>query len=378
MFYFPQSFSEDFILYPGSGIDFTPLLSETQLSHDLPAFMEALRATWSLSTLLLCDNSSVVISFFQNLREGSIFYDQTDRIYKGESAYFQAWEESPLERLSVHSVKHSMRHMGSQKQFEAYKLTLEAVVNGNTAYAKAEFLACDFHDLADAIEEELHRERMFSQINISGMFLIGMPNGREFIRPAIFPNARFIVSDLPPKFFKEQFLPVHIRLRHIGRKRRSYASGLGAAIFLNHKEFAEIQLPDSKSFWLIPGLFAASDCSNESERSEEPIKKSNYVLIETGEDALDEDNLISLLNQIDEVIERNHYVLLREYQRTERLLLVLGAWLIRHGVASGPQVLDHIRIAASLAGHTIEEFATVDSSAEPREMELLSQWVIGQ
>ncbi|MCH8488028.1 MAG: hypothetical protein LAT75_14290 [Candidatus Cyclonatronum sp.] len=371
MFYFP--FSTTYAVYPGSGTDFSPLLSESQLARELPALMESLRQVWSVSALILCDNSPLVADFFRKLKPGSAIYDRNKNIYTGEEAYKKAWEESGIDTMTVRKKSVSERKLSDHLTIEVTNLTLEASIGGRSAMALAEFFPCDYSELSQWLEANLNSPETASPMQLSGFFLIGMPDGREFLKPKLLRQARFIVSDMPPKFFNEHFLPLPVRLRNIGRQNRSYSAGLGAAVYVSHEEYRKFPVPRPGSFWLIPGLFAVQDCS--AETLQVPREIPNCNCMDTGELPLDENRLIELLNAIDSALKQNRPVLLSEFGDTAKLMAVIGSWLVRHGVASGSQVYEHVKIAAQLSGADLSVAARNNNSPYHK---LLRAWVRGK
>lgn len=372
MFFFPRF--PLYVLYPGSGSDFTPLLSEMQLSTDLPVFMDKIRSAWSVSTLLLCDNSPEVASFFEKMNEGFIIYDRDKNIFKGEATYRKAWDESALQSLTVHNIERSTRTFGDQDKtpVPVTTLTLKASSGNQSAFTKAEFLYCEFQLLADFFREQSQKEK--PELNISGLFLIGMPDGQYFIDAKILEKARFVVSELPPKYFKEHYLPVHIRLKNIGRPNRNYVTGRGAAVYLNHSEYSSTPLPGKSTFWIIPGLLCVQ--LNTTKTAEENRYSSDIYTISNDYEELTDSEVTQIVDRIDVSIASQKTTLLVEKNSAANMYLTIGAWLVRHGVVSGSAVYDYITTAARLGGINTNSMPAPDRNKQ--QAKLLRSRVLGQ
>lgn len=359
-----------YVVYPGSGFDFTPLLTETQLDKQLPVLMESIRSDWAVSSLILCDNSPEVAKRFDSIEAGFVIYDKNKGVYKGEETYRRAWEDSPLVSLRVENVQRSKTNIGVGKllQVPVTSLNLKATIKGQTAYTKVEFYYCDFYQLADYLANM--QAASPGQAVVNALFLIGMPDGQHFMHEKLVSQTRFVVSDLPPRYFENMLLPTHVRLKHIGRQTRSYTGGRGAAIYITHGEFSNKPLPQPDSFWIIPDLFAA----RLTDPTQTPEDSAGEVINRYKE--LDEAKVTQLLDDIDQRLESNKTVLFTETHSASQLFLIAGAWLVRHGVATGSSVYHHITTAASLAGITANKLPA--PNPDSKEALLLRNRVPGQ
>ena len=359
-----------YVVYPGSGFDFTPLLAETQLDKELPVLMDSIRSAWAVSSLILCDNSPEVANRFDSIEAGFVIYDKNKGVYKGEEAYRRAWEDSPLVSLRVDDVQRRKADIGVGKvlQVPVTSLNLKATIKGQTAYTKVEFYYCDFYQLAAYLANMQTATPNESVVN--ALFLIGMPDGQHFMHEDLVSKARFVVSDLPPRYFENMLLPTHVRLKHIGRQTRSYTGGRGAAIYITHGEFSGKPLPQPDSFWVIPGLLAA----RLGDKTQEPDNSTGEVINTFKE--LDDPKVTQLLNDIDKQLKTKKTVLFTENHSSSQLYLIIGAWLVRHGVATGSSVYHHIETAASLAGITADKLPAPDQDS--KEDVLLRSRVPGQ
>ena len=365
--------TDNYIVYPGSGTDFSPLLSELTLAKEAPALLQSLYTYWTRSELLMCDNSEQVAAFFYKLKPGYVLYDKNTGIYCSEPAYKQGWIESGFDRVIVMEVFREKQQLLAGKETDVVKMVLKVEQQGMAGYAKAIYVNCDFNDLAAWFEAGAPRQTHIINSTISGFFLIGMPNGQEFLRPKLLKKARFVVADLPPRHFPD-FLPLPVRLSYLGRQDRSYTAGLGAAIYLHKDEFGGIPVPVRGAFWLVPGLFAARDCSAEKESP--AMAPPRVQEIYTEQTPLDEPGLHTLLDEIDRKLkEGSGPLLLTETGSTEKLTTIIGSWLVRRGVVSGQQVSDHIQKAATACGAdpTVAEYPKDEKTSA-----LLRSWIRGK
>ncbi len=403
-----QPEKDRFILYPGSGTDLTPLLAESMVHDSMPEVFGELRRQWSFSRLMLCDSSLAVQRFFAALKPGSRLFDRSRGILHCGSGYEELWEASPLDSLTVSSVTRREHDdfFGPDKPVTAICLALEADAGGQKLYAHADFYPCLFGDLAQ------YSERHPEIFRFTGMFLIGMSAGREFLKEGIVRDMQFVVSDLPPPAFLPDFLPMHLRLPLYGNPQRRFSSKRGAAVYLAQSVFSGFGGLPGNTFWVVPGLFAAgSEVSDPGgygsgaridgpASGDDPFKaiaetfrkiivpesrvvKSNLVfesqetisriLLEPEND--EEKFMARTLDQVDECLSRQQPVFLGAAGpgADDRLGLLLGCWLVRHGMAGGEQVFRHLEALAGIAGL---EQAPVPETNE--SLETLKNWLPGK
>ena len=358
-----QAAQNRYILYPGSGTDLSPLLAENRLQEKYPRAMQELRRHWSLSTLLLCDNSPLVHRFFDNLTAGDVLFDREKGLLRCEEEYRAIWMDSPLERLIVaqSATQEIPSFFGDGTPLSARQLTLEATAAGQALYARVDFYPCGFSDITE------YGRRKPGAFEFTGMFLLGMSSGKAFTRDPAVAGMRFIVSDLPPMALPDGFLPIPIRLPGYGSGKRLFSSTSGAAIYLNRSEFAAFERPPG-TFWVVPGLLLAGmpDASDEELAAGAGIRETVQPEPETvNRFVMDQDDILpgetihstpnpgiaSSLDRIDQSIGEGKTTLIKADPGSGELGTVLGCWLVRHGLAGGEQVRKHLETLSDIAGN---------------------------
>lgn len=362
---------DNYVLYPGSGTDLTPLLAEHMLLDEGPGIYRNLKLRWTASRMLLCDNSPSVHQFFNSLKRGSLLYDKERKIVHCGKGYEQHWHNSPVNSLRVQEITREQydHFFEDDRTFQAIILRLEAKTQMGTMYARVDFFPCSF--------EELSRYYSTDQtlLRFTGMFLIGMSAGKHFLKDPITEEMKFIVTDFPPSVMLPHFLPVHMRLPLYGNQQRRFSARMGAAVYLSREEFAVFRLKKQQYFWIVPGLFVAGIVEGESEEAYLP--KSDFsedLAVLTPEESMYETATIrSLLDDIDALISSHSTVLFHVSEEDKELLaLVVGCWLIRHGISSMEQVIGLLAVYAE-EGRFAENTLPLSEQGKT----LLSEWVPG-
>ncbi|MCH8569458.1 MAG: hypothetical protein LAT67_14380 [Balneolales bacterium] len=330
---------KSYVVYPACGSDLSPLLAGFLMQRQPGYFPEQLSGLWSANTLLLCDNSEAVFGFYTKLKKGDFIYSSRDKILASESLYRDAWIQSGIESFKVETIE-SRKAEVLGEQVSVIEMSFSATKEGNVSFVSASFFFCDYNKL------EQHIMAYPKSYRVSGLLLLGMQRYPGFSKRTFFPDTDFLISDFPPNHFSGTFLPIQNRIPELGRPNRSFSAGEGAAIYLSETVFSKYPLYGENFFWIIPGLIGAKS-GPQSDLG--PEKGHHTISIDSFFEAIGDDfpnfekELVSLLDEIDKSVDSEKVtVLWDEGGQEDRLLLVIGCWIVRHGIASGTQVNEHI------------------------------------
>jgi len=345
----PQLENKSVILYPGSGIDFSPILMEFNLK-DLPnQVVQEIRLEWSLSTLVMCDNSPLITHFFQQLEEGTYIFNKATNEFLSEPSYKKAWVDSDIDSLQL--IKIELFTIADFRKndvaLESFELTFELSFQGQVTTPKVVFLPCSFEDLM------IYTKNNPNNIDYKGLFIINLRNTREILEKIDTTKIKFIIADEPAHRLPETFLHSFVRFKHIAQGRHQSHSD-SAILYLNEFLFKQLSKPVSKGYWIIPGLFFSTDIPLGSGSSliHHFIKTPTELTVK---------NIQLVLNEIDEQLAHKKTVLLYG-DNFEVRGTILACWLIRHLITYGDRTYSHIT--------KLEELSGCDQSTVPIKPEL--------
>lgn len=322
------SVNNSIILYPGCGTDFSPLLLEKKLSHAKPQVVQQIQLEWSISTLLMCDNSPFIEHYFHKLKEGAYIFNRASNQLLSEQSYHKAWADSEIDTVQIKSIDRvTINNFGlNSKEIIALDIKIEINQNENIAIKRVLYFPSSFEDVMH------YSNNKPDSFHFIGIILLNIRRFNNLLKSIDYSDLKFIVSDESPHKLPDNFFHSFIFFRDIGKSR--YANNSEAsALFLHESEFKNMKKPLKEGFWVVPNLFVTGIHIDSGASS---VHKVINVSIE-----VNQEEIRDILDRVDSALMNQQAVILTSGIALNRGLIV-GCWLIRHRIAEGIRVKEYI------------------------------------
>lgn len=339
--------SKNLVLYPGCGIDLTPLL--IGLTRPFPKDLsQATAIKHPMSDYLFIDKSRTAIKFFENLKPEQVVFDRSKSFLLGNRAYITGWLDSELDLMTIKQV--DQYDLKGQNNIKVRRLIVESDINGKKISKQLFFIASESSALGDILKS----------LPVLGLFSLKMNSVVDLIGKEIWEKIDYIVSDSPLYQIPDNFSFTNTYYNEI-KNRRHLSTIEGALLYINKRLFDKSDPLLDQGVWIIPNRFFATTEQVGNEHTD-------FVIVEKSERIEKKNEIRDVVSRILSALKARKPLVLT-CANPKVLRLVIGCFLIESFLAQGEEVFESLKRLSEFNNNRID----LETNSK-KEDQILKEW----